>query len=383
MPIRLSCPACDKPMQAPDAAAGKRVKCPNCQAVVAVPAASAAPVAPAAALPPPVPPRAAAPAAPPAPAPAPAGDNPFGFDDDAPAKVAKRPARAARGEEDETPRKKRGRDRDADDEEEDWEGGPPRKGPKGWSAFGAGCGMVKLGLWIEFGAVAYISLLVLFGIMGSRGAFANVGGAIFLPYPLVILAGTALILMGRIKMMNVPRTTGANTVLLGAVLLSVIRALAVVAGALFAVLALAGSGIEGAMYTSRAAFALGIAFLPGAIAELTVIPAMALAGGCIPDENLRRKSGLLTFVTQMVAVAYFVLVFIAYVALDDGPAQPRPGQFGGRPQPSDPRAIIGVIVIVYLLLQLVYTALQTSMYGAGQSATAGTNRPKSKFEDEE
>lgn len=398
MPIRLTCSACTKPMQAPDSAAGKRVKCPNCQAVVSVPAAAPAapaapPPAPQRAAPPPVPPpapkAAPAPPAPAPPAPAPAApapaqtDNPFGFDD-APAKKPKR-GRDESDEEVERPRKKKGRDRDESDDEE-WEGEAPRKGAKGWTAFGSGCGTVKIGLWIEFAAIAYFSILVLLASLGvgGRSPLSGAGGAIFLPIPLLMLAGTSFVLLGRLSMMSAPKSTGASTVLLGAVLLTGLRGIAVLLGAVFAVLALANDGMAAAMYGSRAFLALGIAAAPGAVAELTVITAMALAGGCIPDENLRRKSGLLTFVTQMFALAYFLLVaLVLLVGLDDiGPRGPRGPRGPGGP-PIDPQVLITVIVLVYLILQFVYTALQASMYGAAQTAIAGYNRRKPKFDDEE
>jgi|GEM_PF-6883671 len=396
MPIRLTCSACNKPMQAPDTAAGKRVKCPNCQAVVSVPAAApAAPPPSARPAAPPVPPPAPQAAVPPPPAPAaaaaaaaPANDNPFGFDD-APVKKPKAASRADRDEdEDERPSKKRGRDRrdrDDRDDDEDWEGEAPRKGAKGWAAFGSGCGSVKIGLWIEFAAITYFAIIMFLALAGVGGR-GSPGGALFLPTPLLMLAGTSLILMGRLKMMSAPKSTGAGTVLLGAVLLTGLRGIAVLAGALFSVLAVANDGMAGAMYASRAGMALVIGAAPGAVAELTVVVAMALAGGCIPDENLRRKSGLLTFVTQMCALAYFVLVtLVLLVGLDDlapGPRGPRGPRGPGGP-PIDPQTLIFIILLVYLLLQFVYTALQVSMYGAAQTAIAGYNRRKPKFEDEE
>ena len=49
MPLKTSCPACKKSLQAPDAAAGKRVKCPKCGQAFAVPSASAVAAASAAA----------------------------------------------------------------------------------------------------------------------------------------------------------------------------------------------------------------------------------------------------------------------------------------------------------------------------------------------
>jgi hypothetical protein len=385
MPIRLTCSACSKPMQAPDTAAGKRVKCPNCQAVVSVPSASAAPAAP-----PPAPPRAAPPPVPPsapkaalpAPAaPAPAQtDNPFGFDD-APAKKSKKPARDERPEEDERPAKKKGRDRDRDERDEDdeeWEGPAPRKGAKGWTAFGSGCGTVKLGLWLEFAAITYVCILMLLAVAGvGRGSFG--GGAIFLPAPLLLLAGTSFILLGRIKMLSAPKSSGAGTVLLGAVLLTVLRALAVLTGALMSVMAVVSDSRSAGDYAGYASVSLFIGAAPGAVAELTIVVAMAMAGGCIPNENLRRKAGLLTFVTQMFALAYFLLVALVLLAGRNLFAPP-----GGPPRSAiDPQTMIALVAVIYLLLSLVYTALQSSMYSAAQFATGGYNARKPKFDDDE
>lgn len=110
MPIPVVCPKCQTKLNAPDAAAGKKVKCPKCADVLAVPAAATAPepldlppeppAPPAAsgnpfdfaASPPPPPaakpaprpaPKPAAPAPPPPPPPVASGD-PFAFDTTSP-----------------------------------------------------------------------------------------------------------------------------------------------------------------------------------------------------------------------------------------------------------------------------------------------------------
>jgi hypothetical protein len=75
MPIAVLCPTCSARLNAPDASAGKKVKCPKCRNPMIIPGPAAAPV------PPPPPPRPAPAAPPPAPAPAPpAGALPFDFD---------------------------------------------------------------------------------------------------------------------------------------------------------------------------------------------------------------------------------------------------------------------------------------------------------------
>jgi TM2 domain-containing membrane protein YozV len=44
MPIVVTCPGCSTTLKAPDAAAGKKVKCPKCTSAVPVPAADSPPV---------------------------------------------------------------------------------------------------------------------------------------------------------------------------------------------------------------------------------------------------------------------------------------------------------------------------------------------------
>lgn len=43
MPIEVYCDSCQKKLRVPDTAAGKRIKCPKCQGVISVPAATSAP----------------------------------------------------------------------------------------------------------------------------------------------------------------------------------------------------------------------------------------------------------------------------------------------------------------------------------------------------
>src|SRR5205085_12322442 len=71
MPIDVTCPNCKATLRAPDASAGKKIKCPKCETITEVPAAAqSAPspvsaVPPASPSPPPAPPPATASAAPP------------------------------------------------------------------------------------------------------------------------------------------------------------------------------------------------------------------------------------------------------------------------------------------------------------------------------
>lgn len=79
MPIRVACPQCSKNLAVKDELAGKRIRCPNCQNVVTIPAASNGAAKP---------PAPSKPAAGPAKAPAPPAKT-------APAKAAGPPAKAA------------------------------------------------------------------------------------------------------------------------------------------------------------------------------------------------------------------------------------------------------------------------------------------------
>jgi hypothetical protein len=115
--IKFSCPACKVSLKVSDTIAGKKIKCPKCAAVVAVPSASASPAAPAAApaalkpalpaakpaVPPPVAQKPSAPVKPPVPlAPAPLDISDMGesnFENDekeqpAPTKYKKAPKKS-------------------------------------------------------------------------------------------------------------------------------------------------------------------------------------------------------------------------------------------------------------------------------------------------
>jgi uncharacterized Tic20 family protein len=140
MPITIACPSCKARLQAPDNAAGKKVKCPKCGTPIPVPAGGGSA---------PTPTR--QPAAAPSKAPvkkAPQPDNDFNFDEEpAPKKTApaKRPRDEDFDDEDDRPAKKaikKGRDDDYDDEDDrpakkgaikkardddDYDDEPPRK----------------------------------------------------------------------------------------------------------------------------------------------------------------------------------------------------------------------------------------------------------------
>ncbi|MBN9118686.1 MAG: hypothetical protein J0I06_05940 [Planctomycetes bacterium] len=147
MPVRVSC-TCGKHLQVPDAAAGKKVRCPACQAVLTVPADAPRPAFGAGNTPKPV----AAPN-PPRPKPlAPAEEKPakeaMSLDDDteepAPKRPATKPAKAmSLDDEDDEPSPKRLTKRAArreDSEDEDRKKAPRKKRPLWVTLLALGCG---------------------------------------------------------------------------------------------------------------------------------------------------------------------------------------------------------------------------------------------------
>ncbi len=140
MPIVVVCPGCGAKLNAPDAAAGKRVKCPkpDCGTAVPVPAVLPEPAPP---PPPPVPKSAAL---------------DLDDEDEAPKKPTKKPARAVDEDdedEDDRPRKKaKKRSYDEDDEDDEDDDRPKKKKKKG--------GMSPA----LIGVLALVGLLVLGGV---------------------------------------------------------------------------------------------------------------------------------------------------------------------------------------------------------------------------
>lgn len=122
MPIAVVCSGCSAKLNAPDAAAGKRVKCPKpgCGTVITVPAPAPATGFEVVDEEPPAP-KKPAPAQAPAPKkPAVAADEDEDDADDVPKKPAKKPARAvADDEEDDRPTKAKKRARDDDEDDDD------------------------------------------------------------------------------------------------------------------------------------------------------------------------------------------------------------------------------------------------------------------------
>jgi len=299
LPILIRCSSCGMQLQVRDELAGRRVACPGCKSVLLAPAAAPA-------------------AVPPAP------DNPFGFDSPAPppAELMSLDDAEGRGDE-EAPRARRRWERE----------GRTRLYGGRWGRFGAGCRLVKFGLWVEFAGVAYLVAFLEVGLADV----VRPGPWGFVPMFGLMLAGSVLVGLGRLKLLAIPPDTGAAGLMTGAAALSGIRVLALLAGTGLAIAAATADNknpAAGVKYEGFAFMAVVLGMLAGGVAEWTVVTGMAVVGGAMPDDNLRRRAGFVGFVLQMIALAYVVLVALVYFLGVAGDLAAGPGAGGGGAAPA-------------------------------------------------
>jgi len=269
-----------------------------------------------------------------------------------------------------------------------------------------GCGLVRWGLWIELLAVAY--MICLFGYLVTSfvdkpgvkpEVLKSMGLFVIVPFFYLTLIGTGFIALGRTRMLSLPPGTGAGGVLTGAFVLSGLRALAVLASA--ALVTQAAMAWPDTSFDKMGRYlVLGvgswlISIVPGVIAELTVVPGLAIAGGSIPSLRLRRRTGRFAFVLQVVALAFVFLGVLGYFGLasilsrnvsvrDIVQGQGAVQTPAGAPSPSDVRAglmVVQVVLAFLLFLQFVYAWLQAGMYRAGQAAVIEARQAEEASED--
>jgi phage FluMu protein Com len=138
MPFTIACSKCQKTLMVPDAAVGKKVRCPACKEIVAVPAPpqEAAPDAVTATPAPPTPAK----SKPAAPAPWDNDERIENDEDDAPKKKSKKQDEDAFAfsddDEEDSPRKRKRRRRTEDDDDDDYDD-LPRRGRRGVAHRGA------------------------------------------------------------------------------------------------------------------------------------------------------------------------------------------------------------------------------------------------------
>lgn len=188
MPIAVQCPGCNAKLNAPDAAAGKRLKCPKCAGTITVPAPAPSfevvdePDVPAEPPPAKQPVRAEAEpeAAPPKRAKRTEEDRDDEADEDAPRKkkqrdeddeAAEAPRKKKRRDEDdeteEPPKKRRGADAELEDDDR------PRKKKRRDEDETAGSGLKKKWLFIGGGAAVLLVGIVLAIVLSQSGSSGN------------------------------------------------------------------------------------------------------------------------------------------------------------------------------------------------------------------
>jgi phage FluMu protein Com len=378
--IKLVCTECGKRLQVEDQYAGRRVSCPKCKAVVRAPGEKVT--------------KAAVPAAPPpAPPPPPPREerNPFGFESRSGGEPRQAPVKQRTGlvEVPDKPKDPAGSGRRESDNGEDrarprFYGrgrGEPRRAPaRAWAGFGAGCRLAQGGAWAEFvGFAVGVALLV---YVAADAAEAGPPGPYsatltFLGLGAVLLgaaAGCGLVCLGRVRMLGLPDGTGATGPLVGALVITAARLLATLAAVALLVLAYtesaAGSRRDAADYLRQSLEAWGAGMLLWSVADLAMLPAVAIAGAAIPSYPLRRRVGGATVLLQVSGVLFVLLVAGLY--LDGRPGPGAPPARGGRPAaggglvPAEVGGLVaGVGLVVVLLL---YTVAYSSLYAAGARA---------------
>jgi hypothetical protein len=238
---------------------------------------------------------------------------------------------------------------------------PTRPGPgRAWRGFAAGCRVAQWGAWVEFVGLALAAgVLVVLVVYGpaADAAFRALGG----PWALVLLflasaVGTGLVAVGRGRMLSLPDGTGATGPLVGAVLLTLARLVAAVATVVPLYLTALGwrdAPAAAAAQLNMAGLAVAVGLVAGGIADLSVVPALAVVGGAVPSADLRRKAGTATAGLQGVAVLSAAVGFwLTYKAGAD-------------------RIAVAVAIGLMAWLQFAATLVLSSLYTAG----AAVGRP--------
>ena len=277
-------------------------------------------------------------------------------------------------------------DDDVDDDDDDYDYSDraiARRGPRWLVGFGAGCGLVKWGMWVNFAGIAYLILLFEISLLG-KNLDLFLRPALYAPLYLLQLAGTGMMLLGWWRMTAVPPNSGASGLMTGASILAALRVTLLFVGTVLLIMAVAAKGLEGLKYVIHSYTALMIADICLWVATFSVIPGMAIVGGEIPSRRLRQKAGWVTLVHQILAIVLLSLVAaVWYLVLaedflgrvggegnGDRVVLPNPGR-GGRPAKDvNPVPMMMFFLFAILLIQAAYTYLHYSLYAVGQQAAA-------------
>jgi hypothetical protein len=273
---------------------------------------------------------------------------------------------------------------------------------------------------VGLGIIGYIAA----GFIDDRQETAEIirdlgGPLVFAPFFGIYFLGVLLTFMGRTRMLGIPSGTGVKKVFLGAWLFTFVQFLSAVAGVVFVVMAtlewsdfvntpptrtLRSNPFD---YVGFGFVAYGIGLVFWALADLSVIPAIAVVGGAIPNLRLRRRVGTAVFGLQVLLVVVVAVGIVGGIMISDAEKRreraERPVVIlkGGNPQTkglgsstSSPRSatstageqekqVFIAMLAVTLFTQLIYTLLFAALYGAGRTAVTQAQEAEEAAEDED
>jgi hypothetical protein len=286
-----------------------------------------------------------------------------------------------------------------DFDDEDDEPIERRRGPRWLAAFGAGCGLVKWGMWVNFAGFAFMILLLEMMLIGAASkskelALLDKLGLFAVQY-LFEIAGTIMMMLGWWRMTAAPSNSGAVGLMTGASILGALRTLSLFVGTVYLIMAVSAKGLDGIRYLVNSSTALMIAEISLLVATFSVIPGMAIIGGEIPSRALRKQAGWVTLFHQFLAIVLLTLIafalYMLWISDFVGGLNPAPARAGideerlmppkraGGPkveiaEPSSPIPIMMCLLLVILAIKGAYTYLHFSLYAVGNRAAARPDR---------
>jgi hypothetical protein len=220
----------------------------------------------------------------------------------------------------------------------------PRRGSPGhWRSFGQGCKFVKRGVVVEMLGVGFLFALMEAGVLENTATVRFPRDVPEAEYCVLLLfvpltVGAGLIALGRTMMLRVPLGTGGGAILVVAAGLSYLRFVLLVLATLFQIMA-AVEDVNAAKVKPQewAGRVFVLAIFAGLVAEVSVVPALAVVGGEMPSRPLRHRAAAVTFVFQLLG-ALLIAMIVSFTYMDavrELPPPRAPGQPGaGRAAPA-------------------------------------------------
>lgn len=260
---------------------------------------------------------------------------------------------------------------------------PARESLGLWLRFAQGCQVVQYGILVELIGVALLFVILEVLVLDATGvARAPVDvrspHAVLLPLLLPLAAGTMVIGTGRLLMLRVPAQTGAAAVLTAAAGLSWLRFVLLALATVFSFLAAFEESRPARQpHFVQALRLYALAVIAGWVAEVSVVPGLAVVGGEMPSRALRQRAAVVTFVIQLMAGLWLAMVVSgAYLGAVRGlvpepisGAEVRPAARSPHDlEPEHWALVLTVVLGTLFAFQAGYAYLHYSLYAAGRSA---------------